>query len=647
MFETIAKVFAVDVDLGKTIKKTYLDTLFATDDSEAHRFNIILYRDNEKLTIPSGATVSAYFIRYGDDVTIPLTGSADGNVVSVTLKKSCYNKAGQFALIIKVTTGSETSTVFYGEGAIFTSSTDTILDDEHIIPSLAELLAQIDAMEAATASANTAIGNANTATDNANEAAGNANTAANTANTAADNANEATGNANTAADTANAAAGKIDSMTVTATTLETGSPATAALSTVDGHYQLNLGLPKGNTGNTGATPQISVQVETGAAGSEAHVSVSGTAEEPVIRLTIPKGDTGDIGALTINGKTPDAAGSVTLGIGDIDGLQTAIESAGSVKTVAGKAPDEAGNVAISAADVGARESDWMPTAAQVGAASTEEVSALKSDKLDKTATAVDSDKLGGKAPEYYLQPRNFLDNSDFTNPVNQRDGKSYSLTSDGSIYTIDRWILYSSSTATMALTDAGLIFSGSGMLLQRYDSGILPDTLTIVAKFGDGSETLIHTKYTLSDGVTEEIRIPFTDGQTLVWAALYKGTYTADTLPQYVPKGYAAELAECQRYYQYYKLASYPVSVWGDSTTQASITIFMPTLMRVNRPTITIGNPEVFIDGSGNAKTLSSFGSLNGNMNSSSFRIRVATTTAWTKGDTGVFIATVSLSADL
>ena len=317
MSETLASVMKYAVDLGKTIKKTYLDTLFATDDSEAHRFNINLYRDNAKLTIPSGASVSAYFIRYGDDATIPLTGSVDGNVVSVTLKKSCYNKAGQFAMIIKVTTGSEISTVFYGEGAIFTSSTDTILDDEHIIPSIAELLAQIDAMEAATSAANTAIMNANTATDNANEAAGNANAAANTANTAADNANEATGNANTAADTANVAAGKIDSMTVVATTLETGSPATAALSTVDGHYQLNLGLPKGATGNTGATPRISVQVQTGAAGSEAQVSVSGTAEEPVITLTIPKGDTGDIGALSINGKTPDAAGSVTLLAADV------------------------------------------------------------------------------------------------------------------------------------------------------------------------------------------------------------------------------------------------------------------------------------------------------------------------------------------
>jgi hypothetical protein len=32
--------------------------------------------------------------------------------------------------------------------------------------------------------------------------------------------------------------------------------------------------------------------------------------------------------------------------------------------------------------------------------------------------------------------------------------------------------------------------------------------------------------------------------------ALYEGEYTIETLPPYIPKGYAAELAECQRYFQ-------------------------------------------------------------------------------------------------
>ena len=77
------------------------------------------------------------------------------------------------------------------------------------------------------------------------------------------------------------------------------------------------------------------------------MSVSGTAEDPVIHLTIPRGDTGAIENLTINGK-PVESGTITL------------------------------------------------TPEDLGAATAEEVSALKDDKLDKTATAADSSKLGGK-----------------------------------------------------------------------------------------------------------------------------------------------------------------------------------------------------------------------------------------------------------
>lgn len=36
--------------------------------------------------------------------------------------------------------------------------------------------------------------------------------------------------------------------------------------------------------------------------------------------------------------------------------------------------------------------------------------------------------------------------------------------------------------------------------------------------------------------------------KTWRWAALYEGEYTLETLPPYVPKGFAAELMECQRY---------------------------------------------------------------------------------------------------
>lgn len=147
MSDAIVKPLPYRVDLAEPIKKTYLDTIFATQDSEANRFDIALYKDKAQQTLPSGTTVNAYFIRYGDNITIPMKGSVNGNVVSVTLSNACYNKTGQFALIIKAVTSGVISTIFYGEGTVFASSTDKFIDPEEVIPSLDELLPRIEVIE--------------------------------------------------------------------------------------------------------------------------------------------------------------------------------------------------------------------------------------------------------------------------------------------------------------------------------------------------------------------------------------------------------------------------------------------------------------------------------------------------------------------
>ena len=323
------------VHLDNTLRVTPLNTLFSKGDSAAHRFELTILRAGEQEDL-TGCTVMCKFYRMADSTVVSVPGSVeDGKAVAV-LDAACYDYIGRFALTIAIQKSEEETTVFYGDGYMHGQNADTAISGEYIIYDINTLLEKIAEIDAATQAANTA-------TENANTAASNANTARDAANTAASAANTAATNANTAKDTANAAAGKINAMTVSATPVETGT-ATAVLSTVDGHYHLALGLPKGNTG---ATPQISVQVQTGAAGSEASVSVTGTAEEPVIHLTIPRGDVGRIENLTINGK-PVESGTITL------------------------------------------------TAADLGAASAESVNQLKDDKLDKTATAADSRKLGGK-----------------------------------------------------------------------------------------------------------------------------------------------------------------------------------------------------------------------------------------------------------
>lgn len=199
-----------------------------------------------------------------------------------------------------------------------------------------------------------------------------------------------------------------------------------------------------------------------------------------------------------------------------------------------------------------------------------------SDYLQKTDTASNTSKLGGKAPEYYLQPRNLLDNSDFQNPVNQR-GIAYGANRNSG-YTIDRWYYEQSAGAGdgyFGLTEhyVSLLAPSDGYSqmyqnLEKY-AKLKGKNVTFAAQVSRGStEKIVCVTFTLGsidvglnlfedgnlklysvDGMNMLIRATGAEEFQFIWAALYEGSYTADTLPPYVPKGYAAELAECQRYY--------------------------------------------------------------------------------------------------
>lgn len=338
-------VFKRRIDVDAEIQMTPLKSLYASGDKDAHIFELSLYRGAEEMDL-SGASAQGYFIR-ADGYTVPITGAISGNAVTLTLSDGCYYVVGNFNLIIKVSTAESRKSVFWGNGYVVRSMTDAIVDEENVIPSLDELLAQISAAESAAKAANQAASAANSAATSARQAASVADTNASAANSAANAAKAA-------ATTATEAATKIDDMTITATGLAAGAVPTVELTEVGGHYNIVLGLPKGDKGDPGATPQITVQVKTGEPGTAASVKQTGTAEAPVIELTIPRGNTGNIGSLTINGKTPDSAGKVEL----------------------------------TAADVGARADDWMPTAADVGALSGTDAT------LTQAGEAADAQKVG-------------------------------------------------------------------------------------------------------------------------------------------------------------------------------------------------------------------------------------------------------------
>lgn len=166
-------------------------------------------------------------------------------------------------------------------------------------------------------------------------------------------------------------------------------------------------------------------------------------------------------------------------------------------------------------------------------------------------------------------PHNLLDNSDFRNPVNQRGYESGAGVSDYA-YFLDRWKHGIAEKTNYTLSSAGLGIP-SGTYIVQVNETIRSGTYTFAVKQSDGSITILNCVVSFAaDGSWKRcgtisadcmaLHVDTENGHVVYiiqsykdvvveWAAFYEGSYTADTLPPYVPKGYGAELLECQRYF--------------------------------------------------------------------------------------------------
>ena len=170
---------------------------------------------------------------------------------------------------------------------------------------------------------------------------------------------------------------------------------------------------------------------------------------------------------------------------------------------------------------------------------------------------------------------NWLDNSYFRNFINQRGEIS---TAGLWSYCIDRWravgaagqLVWHNSDhialgalrgISQALENKNRFIGKSWTLAVMDVDGVIS---TVNGVFG-GDDNAI---YGVQNGLEIRLYSVGEDGNVyfnvnnlnadtsvfvyLVWAALYEGSYTADTLPAYQPKGYAAELAACQQRFHVY-----------------------------------------------------------------------------------------------
>lgn len=141
LFETWLKS-----DLKKPLKVEQLKGNLFSSDNGGNQIGVEVLDNGSPATLTGG--VIGYVIR-ADGATVAVNGSLSGNRASIVLPASAYVVTGQVSIAIKV--GS--TTVGACSAYVYRTTTDSLVDPGHVIPSIEELLEKIAACEAATTAA--------------------------------------------------------------------------------------------------------------------------------------------------------------------------------------------------------------------------------------------------------------------------------------------------------------------------------------------------------------------------------------------------------------------------------------------------------------------------------------------------------------
>lgn len=284
-----------------------------------------------------------------------------------------------------------------------------------------------------------------------------------------------------------------------------------------------------------------------------------------------------------------------------------INGTGAVSSVSGISPDPQGDVPLSAADVGALPTSGGTMAGPINM-NGQPISGLN--PPTEGAHAANKGYVDGAVRK--AAPRNLMGNSYFRNPVAQAGLNGLHGTR---MYACDRW---PEEGLTVTQSEAGLQFSvpSFGFIYQKIVE-IQRKTVTLGYKTSNTSQVQV----ALYDGaltsqisvksvapkngiVTSVFAVPGqydivsivlypANGEIIEWVALYEGAYTADTFPEYQPKGYAQEFTECSRYYTRVHAEWISGDAVGEYGLVARVTC--PAPMRI-LPTVLIDGVSAYVN---------------------------------------------------
>lgn len=269
-----------------------------------------------------------------------------------------------------------------------------------------------------------------------------------------------------------------------------------------------------------------------------------------------------------------------------------------------------------------------------------------------------------------FQP-NLLDNSDFTNAVNQRGNTTVKARNQ---YIIDRWYPYfatSSSNVTLTINNNGLKVDARQATQQvslrhfikspkngKYtavvysaEQGVIYRCYTVDGQNATAGNSNNGKSTTLWLGWNADrqcylfvVYTPKGYQATYKWAALYEGEFDENTIPAYVPKGYQVEMLACQRYF--YRLSLSAGSVLGNgfapnSTTDTRIMLTLPVPMVDNSPTVTLVSGSLATICNGKQTNITQFDGAN---NASNLNLYIRATSSGLTASTALSVRVVTAS---
>lgn len=389
MDEKIQFVILQRVDLMTVNPPMVYAQALEHNNNGAHEWQVHVVASSQSVDL-TGCTVACYAAR-SDKKTVYIKGKTVGSVASVVFNSEFYAINGEIAARMEFS-GSDGRilTVARLYCTVTQTGTDTIIDPSGEIPSLENLMAMIDEMKAVTQAAEDA---------------------ANAANAAAASANFVV-------------LGQYDTLELLKAARPTGNVGDAwAIGTaepyvvyiwdVDAQDYKAIGQLQGPTGPQGiqGAPGRGVQSVVLTSGDHS----PGTFDTYTMYYT----DGTSMPYMVYNGKdgkdgSPGANGSDAQAI---------------VYTINGESADSKGNFALSAADVGARASDWMPTAAQVGALPSSYTAPVTSVNSKTGAVTLNAADVGARANDWMPTAAQVgALPSSYTAPVSSVNGKTGAVT---------------------------------------------------------------------------------------------------------------------------------------------------------------------------------------------------------------------------